>query len=35
MASPDRLYYTDDPDACALIATEPFALLMGSRSTSR
>ena len=22
MAAPDRLYYTDDPDACALIAKE-------------
>src|SRR5579884_1967125 len=29
MAAPDRLYFTDDPEACALIAQDPFALLMG------
>jgi len=26
---PDRLYFTDDPKACALIAQDPFALLVG------
>src|SRR5260221_12020410 len=26
---PDALYFTDDPDACTLLATEPFAMLMG------
>jgi uncharacterized HhH-GPD family protein len=26
---PDALYFTDDPAACKLIATDPFALLMG------
>jgi uncharacterized HhH-GPD family protein len=26
---PDALYFTDDPAACELIATDPFALLMG------
>ncbi len=26
---PDALYFTDDPEACALLAHEPFALLMG------
>jgi uncharacterized HhH-GPD family protein len=25
----DRLYFTDDPDACELIARDPFALLVG------
>ena len=25
----DRLYFTDDPEACALIANDPFALLVG------
>ena len=25
----DRLYFTDDPEACALIAEDPFALLVG------
>src|SRR5579884_818148 len=29
MASPARLYFTDDPEACALLAKDPFALLMG------
>jgi uncharacterized HhH-GPD family protein len=29
MAPPDRLYFTDDPAACELIAQDPFALLMG------
>jgi len=29
MATPDRLYFTDDPAACELLAREPFALLMG------
>ena len=26
---PDALYFTDDPEACKLLATDPFALLMG------
>ena len=26
---PDRLYFTDSDDACALIATDPMALLIG------
>jgi len=26
---PDRLYFTDDLDACELIAKDPFALLVG------
>jgi uncharacterized HhH-GPD family protein len=26
---PDALYFTDDPDACELIARDPFALLVG------
>jgi uncharacterized HhH-GPD family protein len=26
---PDRLYFTDDDEACALIASDPFALLVG------
>ena len=29
MATPDRLHYTDDDDACALLAKDPFALLVG------
>src|ERR1700687_5368862 len=29
MAAPDRLYFTDDDEACALIATDPFAFLVG------
>ena len=29
MTLPDRLYYTDDPAACELLAHDPFALLMG------
>jgi uncharacterized HhH-GPD family protein len=26
---PDRIYFTDDLDACALLARDPFALLVG------
>jgi len=26
---PDALYFTDDPEACALLAEDPFALLVG------
>src|SRR3954469_11805601 len=26
---PDALYFTDDPEACKLIASDPFALLVG------
>ena len=26
---PDALYFTEDPEACKLIASDPFALLMG------
>src|SRR5262245_16209603 len=26
---PDRLYFTDDPAACELLARDPFALLVG------
>jgi uncharacterized HhH-GPD family protein len=26
---PDHLYFTDDPEACALLAQDPFALLVG------
>jgi uncharacterized HhH-GPD family protein len=26
---PDRLYFTDDDDACRLLAEDPFALLVG------
>jgi uncharacterized HhH-GPD family protein len=26
---PDRLYFTDDDDACALLAADPLALLVG------
>jgi uncharacterized HhH-GPD family protein len=29
VAAPDRLYFTDDDVACRLIATDPFALLVG------
>ena len=29
MAAPDRLYFTEDDEANALIAAEPFALLVG------
>ena len=29
MAAPDRLYFTEDDDACRLLATDPFALLVG------
>jgi uncharacterized HhH-GPD family protein len=29
VTGPDRLYFTDDPAACELIAHDPFALLMG------
>jgi uncharacterized HhH-GPD family protein len=29
MATPDRLYFTDDDEACRLIAQDPFALLVG------
>jgi len=29
MAAPDRLYFTDDDDANRLIASDPFALLVG------
>jgi uncharacterized HhH-GPD family protein len=29
VAAPDRLYFTDDDEACALIASDPFALLVG------
>jgi uncharacterized HhH-GPD family protein len=29
VAAPDRLYFTDDDEACALIAEDPFALLVG------
>jgi len=29
MAAPEHLYFTDDDEACALIATDPFALLVG------
>jgi uncharacterized HhH-GPD family protein len=27
--APDRLYFTDDDEACRLLATDPFALLVG------
>jgi len=27
--APDRLYYTDDDEACRLLAEDPFALLVG------
>jgi uncharacterized HhH-GPD family protein len=29
VATPDRLYFTDDDAACRLIASDPFALLVG------
>lgn len=29
MGAPDRLYFTDDDEACRLIAVDPFALLVG------
>jgi uncharacterized HhH-GPD family protein len=29
VATPDHLYFTDDDEACRLIATDPFALLVG------
>lgn len=29
MAAPSHLWFTDDPAACALIASDPFALLVG------
>jgi uncharacterized HhH-GPD family protein len=29
VAAPDRLYFTDDDVACRLIASDPFALLVG------
>ncbi len=29
MAAPDALYFTDDDEACRLIAADPFALLVG------
>ncbi|HEV7132338.1 MAG TPA: HhH-GPD-type base excision DNA repair protein [Gaiellaceae bacterium] len=29
MAAPDRLYFTDDDEACRLIASDGFALLVG------
>ena len=29
VTAPDRLYYTDDDDACRLLAADPFALLIG------
>jgi uncharacterized HhH-GPD family protein len=29
VAAPDRLYLTDDDEACRLIASDPFALLVG------
>jgi uncharacterized HhH-GPD family protein len=29
MAAPDHLYFTDDEEACRLIATDPFAFLVG------
>ena len=29
MTAPDHLYFTDDDEANALIATDPFALLVG------
>jgi uncharacterized HhH-GPD family protein len=29
VAAPDRLYYTDDDEACRLLAEDPFALLVG------
>ncbi len=29
MTAPDRLYFTDDDEACRLLAESPFALLVG------
>jgi uncharacterized HhH-GPD family protein len=29
VAAPDRLYFTDDDEACQLLASDPFALLVG------
>ena len=29
MATPDALWFTDDPKACELLARDPFALLVG------
>jgi uncharacterized HhH-GPD family protein len=29
VAAPSHLWFTDDPAACALVATDPFALLVG------
>lgn len=29
MAAPDHLYFTDDDEACRLVAADPFALLVG------
>jgi len=29
VAAPDRLYFTDDDEACRLLAEDPFALLVG------
>jgi len=29
MEMPDRLYFTDDDEACRLVAADPFALLVG------
>jgi uncharacterized HhH-GPD family protein len=29
VAAPDRLYFTDDDEACRLLAADPFALLVG------
>ena len=29
MTAPDRLYFTDDDEACRLLAADPFALLVG------
>ena len=29
MPEPDRLYFTDDDEACRLLASDPFALLVG------
>jgi len=28
-AAPDRIYFTDDDEACRLLASDPFALLVG------
>jgi uncharacterized HhH-GPD family protein len=29
VSAPDRLYFTDDDEACRLLAADPFALLVG------